>query len=169
MQLAKPQIPTSLLLTLDFDEKNGALAVATAHAPPVNLHTKLRYKVTRDEARALAVALTGSDHVEARDLGRARRGRPRQSAEPCKPGFVARATGLRSQIPRARHDRRAALFDARSQSCSGRKAEDRCTLVGFVSCDLSSHRHLPRLLADPAHRPTNLGCGPTTPSLWTWQ
>jgi hypothetical protein len=58
MQLAKPKVDTSFVLSLDFDEKVGAIVVATTHTPPVNLKTALGYKLTPDEARSLAVALT---------------------------------------------------------------------------------------------------------------
>lgn len=58
MQLAKPKVDTSFVLSLDFDEKTGAIIIATTHAPPVNLRTALGYRLTPDEARSLSAALS---------------------------------------------------------------------------------------------------------------
>ncbi len=58
MHLSKPKVETSFVHTLDFDEKTGAIIIATTHDAPVNLKTALAYRLTPSDARALSAALS---------------------------------------------------------------------------------------------------------------
>ena len=56
MELAQKPHSTEVTLKVTFDEKTGVLAVG--YTTTINLASKLGYRLTRDEARDLARALT---------------------------------------------------------------------------------------------------------------
>ena len=56
MQFDQPRIPTALTLSMAFDD--GVIAVFYKHDAPMNLASRLGYRMKPEEARKLAAALT---------------------------------------------------------------------------------------------------------------
>ncbi len=57
MKIAKPAVQADIVLSVDFDQREGILAVATSCRPGLNLGVSLEYGLTKDDARQLGDAL----------------------------------------------------------------------------------------------------------------